>query len=152
MNARTLLVVCCAFLAISAFAPSAAYGQSCSAATIEGSYAATVSFFAWQGTANAPQRVGSSVPINFAGRFVFTATSDSDGTYTGSVKGSAGGIPVAFPLEGTYQVDTDCTGTMAESDGSVVRAIAIANGGAEIDFSFTRGTEPRTGGGVMKRQ
>lgn len=132
--------------------PSTAYGQSCTAATIEGSYAVNASFFAFEGKVNVPRTVGSSGPITLVGRFVFAATSDSDGTFTGSLKGSVGGAPSTSKLEGTYHVDPDCTGTVTNSDGTALRAIAIANGGAEIEFSIIHSIPQRTGGGFMKRQ
>lgn len=100
-----------------------------------------------------PQNVGSSVPIAAVGRVVFTSTSDSDGSFTGSWKGMAGGIPIRTAIEGTYHVNPDCTGTMTDSDGVISHEITIANGGAEIDFSLILSTdEPRTGSGFMKRQ
>jgi hypothetical protein len=139
------------FAVVMLLLPFHVHGQ-CSAATIQGNYGFGFSSF----FDNRPGTLGQAIPNAQAGRISFTATSSTDGTLTGAQSGAVGGAPSDFTFTGTYSVGSDCTGTVTRTlaNGDVqVLAIAIVQGGVEIEFAFhSTSFTPQTGQGVMKRQ
>jgi hypothetical protein len=102
----------------------------CSLETLRGSYGFNLGgFFALD-----PKDPNSAfLPIVDAGRITF----DGAGNFTGSDTGTANGqITDAFPIAGTYAVNSDCTGTSIETLASGTPGshftFVIVNGGREV--------------------
>jgi hypothetical protein len=136
-----------------------AQNPTCNAATIQGSYAirTTIAFIVITGNAGkSTMPVPATAALGIAGRYVFTATSDTEGTLTVSgQKGNFGGVPVDYPpMTGTYSVNPDCTGTITRTSAScqwTTLHIAIADGGKEIEFAIYDSSAPLTGNGIFKK-
>jgi hypothetical protein len=150
----TTLVVSLVAVIATVLLPAQAHGQTCNAATIQGSYAFRFSGFFGPGPAPSATQlnIGSFSPGAQAGRIVFTPNSptSSDGTLTGSQAGNIGGVPTENTFTGIYSVNSDCTGTFTRNVTTF--AIAIAQSGAEIEFAFFTSATPRVGEGLMKKQ
>jgi hypothetical protein len=125
----------------------------CSAATIQGAY--SYQFHGVLLNTNAPQSPVDQ-PNAQAGRIQFTATSGSGGTLTGSQRGNLGGAPSSRTFTGVYTVNADCTGTFSrnlDNGDTQLLSLAIADGGAEIEFAFISTTfSPQVASGVARKQ
>jgi hypothetical protein len=127
---------------------------ACAATTIAGNYGYRLNgLFAPAKTGPAFFPIGSFTPIAVAGRIVFDSTTPA--SISGTRVGDSSGHLTSHTFSGTYSVNSDCTGTVHQvlDDGEVRDyAIAIVEGGAEIEFADTSGSPlPIVGEGVAKR-
>jgi hypothetical protein len=147
----TLFASLIATLGVLCVAPKAE--AACTAATIKGSYGFRFDGFVGPSSGVA-RKVGAFVPEAVVGEISFTATSNTDGTLTGSESGNYGGgvFQLAFP--GTYTVNAPkCTGSLTRTlfEGfTVTDDFVIVKGGDEIEFAST--TAGIVEAGVMKRE
>ena len=122
--------------------------RRCSEHTIGGSYGHNIT-----GTFFLPPAPGSTnptpIPLASVGRMTF----DGVGNVSGKDTNSFGGGVTRYPLNGTYTVERDCTGTLTLTlpDGFVItNDFIIVDGGKEI---FLIQTNPGTViTGVLKQQ
>ena len=127
---------------------------ACSASTIAQSYG--FRFDGFVGPSNSvPVKLPAFVPEAVAGEISFTATSDSEGTLSGSESGNIGGVVFRLTFTGTYTITdaTKCTGTFTRnlSNGFSGSAdFVIVEGGGEIEFVSTAPGIVEQG--VMKKQ
>ncbi len=128
-------------------------GAACTAATIGGTYGFRFDGFFGPPT-KVPLKVSAFVPEAAAGEISFTATSETEGTLTGSESGTFGGVAFQLTFAGTYKVDAPkCTGSLSRtlSNGFTVSAdFVIVKGGEEIEFVHTNGGAVEQG--VMKKE
>jgi hypothetical protein len=103
-----------AMLGVLCVAPRAE--AACTAATIEGSYGFRFDGFVGP-SSPAALKVGASTPEAAVGEISFTATSSTDGTFTGSESGTFGGGVFQLTFTGTYTVNASkCTGSLTRTN------------------------------------
>ena len=122
--ARTALVITFLAAFVLGAVPSV-YAQPCSNATLNGTYAFTLS-----GWATPPPKTAtegkSSIPLAVVGVATFDGAGNWNTSFTYSHNGD---ITSATSVPGTYTVNSNCTGTIT---GVSDLAIVILDGGAEV--------------------
>jgi hypothetical protein len=142
-----IAAVCATLMPTRAFA-------ACNATTIAGNYGYRLSAFFVPGTPQAFHPLGSYVPGAFVGRIGLDSTTTPP-SISGSRVGNVGGRLRTSTFTGSYSVNPDCTGTLAQvlADGETRDyEIVIVQDGAEIEFADTTASPFQiVGEGVAKR-
>jgi hypothetical protein len=116
-------------------APLTARG-ACNATTVAHTYG--FRFDGFVTPAHVPLKISGFFPEAVAGEISFTATSVSDGTFTGTETANFGGAVFPLTFTGTYTINVPgCTGSLTRtlSNGVTGRDdFVIVSGGAEIEF------------------
>lgn len=122
--------------------------RRCSENTIGGSYGSNIT-----GTFFLPPALGSTNPTPVLLASVGRMTFDGVGNVSGKDTNSFGGDVTRYPINGTYTVDRDCTGTLTINmpNGFVLtNDFVILDEGKEINLIQTNPGTVVTG--VLKRQ
>jgi hypothetical protein len=138
MNRQSLRIACFGVLVIGWAGVAAAQGRVCSNDTVKGAWGYTET-----GSVIAP--TGAVVAAAAVGRYDF----DKAGNFEGVQNSSANGVVGPDTKQGTYTVNTDCTGTItltAYRDGVAQRlsvwAFVIDDNGREMRAIMTSMTLP----------
>src|SRR5215469_4423770 len=112
--------------------------QSCSLATLHGSYGSGTTGLINSSSDPNAITIGTFVPYAEVALFKF----DGRGSFTATAQPDFGGqILPPNPATGTYTVNpSDCTGTMTiniSGGGSINRSLVIVDGGKDIEFVST---------------
>jgi hypothetical protein len=105
--------------------------EACSPATLRGAYG----FYTPSGFSRVEEKKARFVPEIAAGLVTF----DGAGRFTGKATDVTNGDlapetpPFQFVLEGTYTLDSDCTGLLTESNSGTHLEIVVVSNGKEIN-------------------
>jgi hypothetical protein len=105
--------------------------EACSPATLSGAYG----FYTPSGFSRVEEKKARFVPEIAAGLVTF----DGAGRFTGKATDVTNGDlapetpPFQFVLEGTYTLDSDCTGSLTESNSGTHLEIVVVSNGKEIN-------------------
>jgi hypothetical protein len=127
---------------------------ACTAATVGNTYGFHGDGFGGGGATHTALKVSAFVPSAAVGEVSFIATSDTEGTLSGSETLSFGGLHFPLTFTGTYTVNVPkCTGSITatfQGGGTPTLDIVIAKGGEEIEFLQTNSGSVFHG--VMKKE
>jgi len=98
--------------------------ESCSAATLNGTYALTFSGFFTRGPV--PGAINNFTPVAGGGLVTF----DGNGNLSASETVSIGGLITPVNVPGTYTVNSDCTGSLTTANAHL--NLVIVRNGREI--------------------
>jgi len=96
--------------------------DSCSAATLKGTYALTFSGFFTRGPV--PGAINNFTPVAGGGLVTF----DGNGNLSASETVSIGGLITTVNVPGTYTVNSDCTGTFITTPNAQLNLVILHNG------------------------
>jgi hypothetical protein len=148
---RTLSVVAVVttflILLVAKLSPPKALAQAlpadvCSVASLEGGYGFNTLTGFFKPDANKPR----FVPDVAAGLVVFDGTGHFRGKATDVTNGDVAPEtpPFQFTLEGTYTLNSDCTGSLTEANSGTHLEIVVVDGGKAIEAIQTDLQETRT--------
>ena len=131
----THAITCCGVVFLATFYTPALLAQDvsqgvCSPATLRGAYG----FYTPSGFTRLEEKKARFVPEIAAGLTTF----DGAGRFTGKATDVTNGDlapetpPFQFVLEGTYTLDSDCTGSLTESNSGTHLEIVVVSNGREI--------------------
>jgi hypothetical protein len=96
--------------------------ETCSAATLDGTYALTFSGFSTGGPV--PAAINAFIPVAGAGLVTF----DGNGNLSASETVSIGGLITPVNVPGTYTVNSDCTGTFITTPNAHLNLVILRHG------------------------